>query len=117
MEVLARFALFAGMGAGTAHGLGQVRRDFYVVAYDISDHGRRRKVARLLKRCGERMQYSVLAMYLTREEWNRPWWSLTRLLVAQEDPLRVYCLCLACREAIGIWGQGAPTFPPGPVLV
>lgn len=93
------------------------RRDFYVVAYDIPDDGRRLKVARLLERYGERVQYSVFEMHLTREEWDRLWRALTHLLVEQEDHLRVYRLCLACREAIGIWGQGEPTPPPGPVLV
>lgn len=93
------------------------RRDFYVVAYDIPDDRRRLRVARLLERYGERVQYSVFEMYLTREEWEGLWRALTRMLVEEEDHLRVYRLCLACREAIAVWGQGERTCPPGPVLV
>jgi len=93
------------------------RRDFYVIAYDIPDDGRRLKVARLLERYGERVQYSVFEMYLTREEWERLWQALTRLLVEKEDHVRVYRLCQACRKALVVWGEGEPTPPPGPVLV
>ncbi len=93
------------------------RRDFYVVTYDIPDDRRRLNVARLLERYGERVQYSVFEMYLTQEEWKRLWKDLTRILVEEEDHVRVYRLCLVCRKTVVVWGQGEPTSPPGIVLV
>ena len=93
------------------------KRDFYVVAYDIPDDGRRLKLARLLERYGERVQYSVFEMYLTQEEWARLWQALTRILEEGEDHVRVYRLCAVCRKATVVWGTGEPTAPPGVVLV
>ncbi len=93
------------------------RRDFYVVAYDIPDDRRRAKLARLLERYGERVQYSVFEMYLTGEEWVRLWRQVRRLLVEDEDQVRVYRLCNGCRKGVEVWGTGEPTRPPGPVLV
>ena len=93
------------------------RREFYVVAYDVVHDRRRLKVARLLERYGERVQYSVFEMYLTTEEWARLRRHLERLLNPKEDSVRVYRLCAVCRQRVVILGQGERLPPPGPVLV
>ncbi len=92
-------------------------RTFHVIAYDIPNDRRRLKVARLLERYGERVQYSVFEMWLTAEEWDQLQKQLQRLISEKDDQIRIYRLCAACRERIITLGQGDPLPPPGTVIV
>jgi len=92
-------------------------RAFYVLTYDIANDRRRLKIARLLERYGERVQYSVFEMWLTPEEWQKIHRQLQRLLEESEDSLRVYRLCAACRQRILTLGQGETLEAPGIVVV
>ncbi len=92
-------------------------RAFYVIAYDIPNDRRRLKIARLLERYGERVQYSVFEMWLTAEEWSRLQKQMERLMDVTEDQVRVYRLCAVCRGRIVMLGQGEVLPPPGPVVV
>lgn len=57
-------------------------RHFYVVAYDISDPGRWRRVFRLLKRTGVHRQLSVFICRLSARQRD----ALERRLIAMIDP-------------------------------
>ncbi len=92
-------------------------RSYYVIAYDIPSDRRRVKLARLLERYGERVQYSLFEMWLTAEEWARLHKRIERLIKAEEDQVRVYRLCAVCRERIVHLGEGETLPPPGPVVV
>jgi len=92
-------------------------RTFYVITYDIPGNRRRLKMARLLERYGERVQYSVFEMWLTADEWKRLSKQIERLIAPQEDQVRVYRLCAACRERIVSFGESEPLPRPGPVVV
>jgi len=93
------------------------KRGFFVITYDIPDDKRRLRVARLLERYGERVQYSVFEMYLSSAEWRRLRIRLLRVLQLQEDQVRIYRLCPLCRAQIEVLGQGAPTSPPSVVQI
>jgi CRISPR-associated protein Cas2 len=93
------------------------QRSFYVLAYDVVDDRRRLKVARYLEALGERVQDSVFEAYLTPGELDKLIGKVRKLIEAQEDSLRVYELCAACREKVRTVGRGRMTAPPGLKIV
>jgi CRISPR-associated protein Cas2 len=82
---------------------------FYVVSYDIPDDKRRLQVAKALLDFGTRVQYSVFECVMeessTVELTNR----LQKILVAEEDKIRIYGLCAKCEGAITVLGSGEVT--------
>lgn len=65
----------------------------YLIAYDISDARRLRKVARRLEGSGWRMQQSVFHCRLNRKDLERLVHDLKKLIHADEDCIRIYPLC------------------------
>jgi CRISPR-associated protein Cas2 len=88
-------------------------RSFYVLAYDIADDKRRVRIARLMESLGERVQGSVFEAYLNAGELQTLLRKVRKVLRAEEDGLRIYLLCEACRAKIAVEGQGRATPPPG----
>ena len=71
----------------------------YVVAYDVADDARRRRVANALEGYGDRVQYSVFEVDVAAETLAAMVDELDRLLEVPADALRVYRLCGACEVA------------------
>ncbi len=92
-------------------------RSLFVIAYDIPDDKRRLRVARLLERYGERVQYSVFEMYLTVAEWQQLQTQLRARLNLEEDGVRVYRLCRGCARRREQWGVGPRVEAPAVVWV
>ena len=63
---------------------------FFVVAYDITDDGRRVKVANLLKSYGERVQLSVFECWLTVAEFKLLKQRLGERIDLASDSVRFY---------------------------
>lgn len=74
-------------------------RRWHVVAYDVRDEVRLRRVARLLEGYGERLQLSVFRVHATATELERLRWELTQRTEA-EDSVIVVPLCEACARAV-----------------
>lgn len=93
-------------------------RSWYLVCYDIRDDARLRRVARLMKGYGERIQYSVFRCRLTPREEERLRWELTRLATTDDSWLLVP-LCGTCIQRLrrhdnhGTW----PADPPSYIVV
>lgn len=94
-----------------------MERSFYVVVYDVVDDKRRLKVSKSLEAIGERAQKSVFEVYLTSSELEKLLKKMGRLIKSEEDAVRVYDLCSACRGKVQSLGQGKVTQPPGLVIV
>lgn len=94
-----------------------MERGFYVLAYDISNDRRRQKIAKLCESMAERVQGSVFEGYFTPAELERLVKKANRLMKAEEDSLRIYQLCAACREKVATHGCGRVTPPPDVVIV
>lgn len=81
---------------------------FCVVSYDVTDDGRREKVAKTLLDFGTRVQYSVFECIMDDE-------ALTRLaaklggIVSDEDSVRIYTLCARCEKTVSVLGAGKVT--------
>ncbi|MFZ5809608.1 MAG: CRISPR-associated endonuclease Cas2 [Chloroflexota bacterium] len=92
-------------------------RSFYLLTYDIADPKRLVKIARVMEANGERVQDSVFEAYLSQEELEKVLKKALKIMKEEEDSLRVYSLCGACRVKIRCLGQGRVTPPPGLVIV
>ena len=81
------------------------KRDFYVIAYDIRDDGRRNKLAAALENFIPRVQYSVFEGRLTETLLNRLRDLIGEIVKTEKlDAVRIYHLCphcLARTEAVG----------------
>lgn len=78
----------------------------WIVSYDISDHGARRKIARRLETLGARVQYSVFELDLDADARSRLSRELEEQLREDSDSIRWYPLCQSCRSRVLKLGQG-----------
>jgi CRISPR-associated protein Cas2 len=79
--------------------------DSYIVAYDISDPKRLRKVAAACEDFGYRKQYSVFLCRLSATEFVRLRCRLYDLINLQEDQVLFIPLCGKCVNAIEALGR------------
>jgi CRISPR-associated protein Cas2 len=83
----------------------------YIIAYDIPDHKRRKKVADLLEGYGKRVQYSVFECVLTVDKYRELCQRLRRRVKLEEDSIRFYPLSGHTLEQVEVWG-GVPLTQP-----
>jgi CRISPR-associated protein Cas2 len=84
--------------------------DSYIVAYDISDPKRLRKVARTCEDFGYRKQFSVFLCRLSATDFVRLRNRLYDIIDLQADQVLFIPLCGKCLH--GIEALGRPTGPP-----
>jgi CRISPR-associated protein Cas2 len=94
-----------------------MERDFFVLAYDMTDDKRRAKIAKLMEAVGERVQGSVFEAYLNRTELEKLLKRVKKVLSEKEDSLRIYYLCEACHQKPLMIGHSQLTPPPGLMIV
>ncbi len=75
------------------------RRQLHLVAYDVREPKRWRRVYKLLRGYGERVQYSVFRVSATPLQAARLRWELERLL-APEDALMIIRMCPTCASRL-----------------
>lgn len=88
-------------------------KQVWLVCYDVRDNHRRRKLAKVMERRCQRVQYSVFECpvdertltHLFEQEW-------TPLLKVNEDSLRAYPVRQANLPKIKIWGSDQVYEPP-----
>lgn len=83
-----------------------VMKKFIVVAYDIEKDKKRREIAKLLQKCGKRVNRSVFECFLSETELERLKEKLSRRVKRGEDVVLYYPLCRACIERIDRFGAG-----------
>ncbi|MCW6038823.1 CRISPR-associated endonuclease Cas2 [Spirulina subsalsa FACHB-351] len=86
---------------------------FYVIAYDIPNDKRRKKVADLLEGYGVRVQYSVFECVLTPQQYGELSARLKRRMNMSEDNIRVYPVSSHTLTQVEIWGVGLPLTESG----
>lgn len=91
--------------------------DFYVLAYDIADDRRRARIAKLMEGHGERVQGSVFEAYLDPSALEGLLRRAGKIMKKEQDSLRVYFVCAACRGKVRTAGLGKVTPPPGVAIV
>ena len=72
----------------------------YVVAYDITNTKRRKKLSELLEAYGQRVNYSVFEIELNETKLDRLLYEIERqkLINSKYDSLRFYHICQNCVE-------------------
>jgi len=71
---------------------------FYVVAYDISNNKRRKKLSECLDKYGRRVNYSVYEIELGKTKFNKLLTEIKvkKLVNKKYDSVRFYHLCKDC---------------------
>ena len=76
-----------------------------LVAYDISDPSRLRRVAKCCERFGVRIEKSVFESRLGNEGFQAFWKQLGELIEPTEDSLVMVPVCATCENGIRTAGQ------------
>lgn len=84
-------------------------RHLYLVAYDVSDPKRLRKVHKAMKAWGKPVQYSVFRVRATGRELERMRFEVVALL-DQADRLLIIRLCAGCAGRIQVRGRDLAPF-------
>jgi len=80
----------------------------YVIAYDISNDRRRTKVHEILTGFGKWTQYSLFECFLSKKELILLQSKLSEYLIATQDSVRFYPLCVNCVEKVETIGDPPP---------
>ena len=73
---------------------------YVVVCYDISDDKRRTKIHNILKSYGQWMQYSIFECELTKPQYAKLRYRLSKLIKEETDNIRFYFLCECCQGKV-----------------
>ncbi len=89
-----------------------VKKQLVVVAYDISDNKRRKKVSDLLEEYGIRVNYSVFECFITGARLKTLKMKAVELINKKHDSILYYSLCGSCIEKIERQGNLSKLFIP-----
>jgi len=90
---------------------------YIVIAYDVTDTPRRTRLAKRLKDYLERVQKSVFEGDLDEGRLKLIEEKVVQLLDEEEDSVRIYQLCAACKRRIRVHGQGEVLEDPDVYIV
>ncbi len=74
-------------------------KHWYLVCYDIRDQKRWRQVYKKLKGCGNRLQYSIFRLNISRTQLEALRWEIEDIL-SDEDDLMIVRLCRKCAQRV-----------------
>jgi CRISPR-associated protein Cas2 len=90
---------------------------FLVIAYDIADDDRRRKVGETLENYGTRVQESVFECHLTPAQREEVQERIARLIEPALDNVRYYRVCQDCLAQSSVVGPVPLTTDPDYYLI
>lgn len=73
-----------------------MKKQLYVIAYDISDDWRRQQVIKLIEQSGSRINRSVFECMLTIQEVKKLIDLLNAIIYFKEDTIVIYSVCKNC---------------------
>lgn len=76
-----------------------MKRQWYIIGYDVCDGKRLRKVARIMQGYGHRIQYSLFRLQATEKQIERLRWELSQV-VHEDDHILIVGLCSRCAEDV-----------------
>ena len=71
-----------------------------MVAYDVTDNKRRRKVVKILEQVGTRINFSVFECMVTELQYRHLRNDLLEVIDSAEDKIVYYPICLKCYEKL-----------------
>jgi len=78
---------------------------FILIAYDIADDRRLKKIAKLMEAYGERLQRSVFECVIGEDQLHALMHDVKLLMKRKEDKVQFYHLCDACEHRINTASQ------------
>lgn len=78
----------------------RAKKNFVVVAYDVSDDRRRSRVVKLLEKVGVRINYSVFECLLTDAQYEKLQNDILSKIKPKEDTVVYYPICVDCYTKI-----------------
>lgn len=78
----------------------RAKKNFVVVAYDISNDRRRSRVVKILERVGVRVNFSVFECMLTDVQYARLQKEILDEIKKREDTVVYYPICMDCYAKI-----------------
>lgn len=84
------------------------KTSLYVIAYDIPNDKRRTKIHKMLCGFGEWTQYSLFECFLDARDLVQLRARLQELIEPDEDSVRIYMMCSACKERVETIGSPPP---------
>lgn len=78
----------------------RAKKNFVVVAYDISDDKRRSQVVKILEKVGVRINYSVFECLLTDMQYEKLRNDILSKIKPKEDTVVYYPICVNCYTKI-----------------
>jgi len=89
----------------------------WMVAYDISDDGHRRRVDKILSGFGKRVQKSVFECQFGVDDLGKVRGWMRSFLGTSSDSVRYYPLCAYCQGRTLYLGKGEAPAPEEPYLI
>jgi CRISPR-associated protein Cas2 len=86
------------------------------IAYDIREPKRWRKVYRIVKGYGGRLQFSVFECLLSETQLAELREKLDPVLDHATDRLMIARVCARCADAVEFWGERVTRQVPGPLI-
>lgn len=74
----------------------QVSKKFCIVAYDISDDKRRRRVIKTIEKYGTRINFSVFECMFTDLQLSKTQEKIRSIIEDSEDSVVFYPICINC---------------------
>ena len=84
----------------------------HVIAYDISEDGRRARVAAVLQAYGDRVQRSVFVCTVEADALEELCRRVAQMIDPRTDSLHIFRQCSACWDAVRVYGQATVTEEP-----
>jgi CRISPR-associated protein Cas2 len=90
-------------------------KHWHLICYDIREPKRWYRAYRILKGCGEHLQYSIFRVQMTKTRLEELRWKLSKVLV-EDDSLMIVRLCPNCAQRVidsrgeEMWKEPPPRF-------
>lgn len=78
-----------------------------VIAYDIEDARRRRRLASIMEDYGARQQKSVFECLINQEKVQELVRKIKAVINRRKDKVHIYFVCQSCRERTTLHGQNS----------
>jgi CRISPR-associated protein Cas2 len=96
----------------------RAKKNFYVIAYDVTNDKRRKKVVKLLEKFGKRSNYSVFECMVTDSQLAIIRKSLLAIIDTKDcDSIAFYPICLNCYSKIFYYPPKSLANPKNTVVI
>jgi CRISPR-associated protein Cas2 len=89
----------------------------WVVAYEVNDAARSRRVREVLRFAGTRVRPCVYEVVATKQRLGRILMDMAEHLDSKKDRVRAYRVCALCREETWIFGEGELSRAPVAIII